>query len=136
MVLVLPPLRERRDIAGILDALMTSCGARERGIRLTSPARETLLHHGWPGNLREMANLLRTLIALAEDEERIDVNSLPPDMPLMGQPAQKGKLADLEDELLRRAIAEHNGNISAAARQLGLHRSTLYRRLAEFSSQN
>ena len=136
MVLVLPPLRERRDIAGILDALMTSCGARERGIRLTSSARETLLHHGWPGNLREMVNLLRTLIALAEDEERIDVNSLPPDMPVMGQPAQSTRLADLEDEFLRRTIAEHNGNISAAARQLGLHRSTLYRRLAEFSSQN
>ena len=136
MVLVLPPLRERRDIAGILDALMTSCGARERGIRLTSSARETLLHHGWPGNLREMANLLRTLVALAEDEERIDVNSLPSDMPVMGQPAQSTRLADLEDELLRRAIAEHNGNISAAARQLGLHRSTLYRRMAEFSSQN
>jgi transcriptional regulator of acetoin/glycerol metabolism len=45
-------------------------------------------------------------------------------------PVQPQKLSDLTDDLLRQAIREHGGNMSAAARQLGLHRSTLYRRLA------
>ena len=46
------------------------------------------------------------------------------------EPARPQKLSDVTDELLRQAIREHGGNMSAAARQLGLHRSTLYRRLS------
>lgn len=130
MVIGLSPLRERRDLVGTLDAMMQSCGAQERGIRLTQAARETLLRHTWPGNLREMANLLRTLIALAEDEETIDMDSLPDDISVIAKSDQRKLLSDIKDELVHRTIAEHKGNMSAAARQLGLHRSTLYRRLA------
>ncbi len=128
MVLFLPPLRKRRNLAGILDAMMMSLGAQERGIRLTPAARQVLLDYRWPGNLRELSNLLHTLVALAEDASWIDTDSLPQDISTQMQ--TEGKLSVLTDELLRKAIDDHSGNMTAAARQLGLHRSTLYRRLA------
>ena len=130
MVVCLPPLRKRRNLAGILDALMTSLGADARGIRLTAEARQKLLEYRWPGNLRELSNLLRTLVALAEDGGWIDTDSLPPDIATFLPADQSGKLSVVTDALLRKAIDEHSGNMTAAARQLGLHRSTLYRRLS------
>jgi sigma-54 dependent transcriptional regulator, acetoin dehydrogenase operon transcriptional activator AcoR len=130
MVLFLPPLRKRRNLAGILDAMLTNLGTEARGIRLTAAARQKLLEHSWPGNLRELSNLLRTLVALAEDGSWIDTDSLPQEITVSMQTEPSGKLSDLTDELLRKAIDEHSGNMSAAARQLGLHRSTLYRRLS------
>jgi sigma-54 dependent transcriptional regulator, acetoin dehydrogenase operon transcriptional activator AcoR len=130
MVLFLPPLRKRRNLAGILDAILSSLDADSRGIRLTPAARQRLLDYSWPGNLRELSNLLRTLVALAEDSSWIDVDSLPQDILAFTQTQQPAKLSDLTDELLRKTIDSHSGNMSAAARQLGLHRSTLYRRLS------
>lgn len=130
MVLYLPPLRKRRNLAGILDALLTSLGADRRGIRLTEAARQKLLEYRWPGNLRELSNLLHTLVALTEDGGWIDTDALPQDVASYMPADPSGKLSVLTDELLRKAIEEQSGNMTAAARQLGLHRSTLYRRLS------
>lgn len=131
MVLTLPPLRERHNVQGILDAMLVGFGADARGIRFTAAARQRMLRHSWPGNLREMANLLRTLISLAEDDSVIDVDSLPPDIAASTSVAdgQELTLSGVTDATVRRALEQHRGNMSAAARQLGLHRSTLYRRL-------
>ena len=136
MVFYLSPLRKRPNLGGILDAMLASLGGEARGVRLTTPARQRLLEHSWPGNLRELSNLLSALLAFAEDGSWIDVDSLPQDIMESRdaepepEPAQPQRLSDVTDELLRQAIREHDGNMSAAARQLGLHRSTLYRRLA------
>jgi transcriptional regulator of acetoin/glycerol metabolism len=132
MVFSLPPLRQRRNLSGILDAMLASLGGEARGVRLTSAARKKLLEHNWPGNLREMSNLLSALLALAEDGGWIDVDSLPPDIMTSreAEPEPLQKLADITEDLLRTTIRENGGNMSAAARQLGLHRSTLYRHLS------
>jgi len=132
MVFCLPPLRKRHNLAGILDAMLASLGGEARGVRLTSAARQKLLDHSWPGNLRELSNLLSALLALAEDGSWIDIDSLPQDIlvPQEAPPEQPQKLSDLTDQLLRKTIRENGGNVSAAARQLGLHRSTLYRHLS------
>ena len=136
MVFYLPPLRKRPNLGGILDAMLASLGGAARGVRLTTPARQKLLEHNWPGNLRELSNLLSALLAFAEDGSWIDADSLPQDIMESREaepepePEQPQKLLDVTNELLRQAIQEHGGNMSAAARQLGLHRSTLYRRLA------
>jgi transcriptional regulator of acetoin/glycerol metabolism len=121
MVFYLPPLRKRRNLGGILDAMLASLGGAARGVRLTTPARQKLLEHRWPGNLRELSNLLSALLAFAEDGSWIDAGSLPQDIMTSREadpepePEPPQKLSDITDELLR---------------QLGLHRSTLYRRLA------
>lgn len=128
MVLSLPPLRER-DIDAIIDAMLTSFGADVRRIQLAFAARQALLRHTWPGNMRELSNLLRTLVSLSEDDSCIGLDSLPDDLTAGICAPQSETLADITDGVLRKALDQQSGNVSAAARQLGLHRSTFYRRL-------
>ncbi|MDE1150665.1 MAG: sigma-54-dependent Fis family transcriptional regulator [Azospirillaceae bacterium] len=127
LVVTLPRLRDR-PLDGIIDALMAGFGARERGVRLSPAARDRLRRHDWPGNLRELSNLLRTLVVLSPPGTLV----MPDDLPANLAPAAEvgPDLRTQADEAVRQALARHGGNISAAARDLGIHRSTLHRRLA------
>ncbi|WP_306600930.1 sigma-54-dependent Fis family transcriptional regulator [Geothrix sp. 21YS21S-2] len=135
----LTPLRERADFPALLDTLLQGSGASERGIALTAEARAALQAHSWPGNLRELANLLRTLVALADDGEVISLEGLPPEYrrgrtvpkaPAPAAPAEAPLHLDaLTRQAVEQAIAANRGNMTAAAKALGLHRSTLYRML-------
>jgi transcriptional regulator of acetoin/glycerol metabolism len=155
----LRPLRDRQPLDAIIDAVFQATGAPARDITLDSTARQCLAGHDWPGNLRELANLLRTLVALADDGSTITPADLPgeigaarplgPPMPLpqaclpqaglphtapvfaapMSDAAPMASLRSMTDDALTRALAAHDGNISAAARALGIHRATLHRRL-------
>ncbi|MEE3624307.1 sigma-54-dependent Fis family transcriptional regulator [Nitrospirillum sp. BR 11752] len=134
LVVTLPPLRDR-PLGAIIDALLASFGADDRGIRLAPATRTLLRRHDWPGNLRELANLLRTLVALSPPGAMITPADLPADL---GGRAPKDlgtathptpSLKAREDDAIRQALARHRGNVSAAARELGVHRSTLHRRL-------
>lgn len=127
LVVSLPPLRDRGPLDPVIDALMAGFGAAARGVSLAAATRACLLRHDWPGNLRELSNLLRTLVTLAEDGSEVVPADLP-DALRRDEPA--ADLKSLTDEALRRSLARHGGNFSAAARDLGIHRSTLYRRLA------
>lgn len=148
----LKPLRERPEFPTLLDTLLLGCGAAERGIQLSPQARQALHLHRWPGNFRELANLLRTLVALADDGACIKLADLPPEF---RQPSPVGDLAEslspagdplptkgsapfaavepmtpldaLTRQAVEQAILASQGNMTAAARSLGLHRSTLYR---------
>jgi transcriptional regulator of acetoin/glycerol metabolism len=95
---------------------------------LAPAARAVLRRHDWPGNLRELANLLRTLVALAAPGTVLGLDDLPADIQ-GAKPAGEPDLDTLRDEALGRALERHRGNVSAAARALGVHRSTLYRRI-------
>ncbi|MEN2978360.1 sigma-54-dependent Fis family transcriptional regulator [Tistrella bauzanensis] len=150
----LRPLRDRQPLDAIIDAVFQATGAPARDITLDPAARQCLAGHDWPGNLRELANLLRTLVALADDGSTITPADLPgeigaarplgPPMPLpqaclphtapvfaapMSDAAPMASLRSMTDDALTRALAAHDGNISAAARALGIHRATLHRRL-------
>ena len=74
----MPPLRERReDIPLIIDALLARIGREQRGwIRLTPAAHEALAEHDWPGNIRELANLLERLVIMHPYGD-VDVGDLP-----------------------------------------------------------
>ena len=130
MNLRLPPLRERSDRAQLIQYLLDS-QADACGLHLTDQARQCLLDAPWPGNIRQLLNALRYAVALAEDG-CIDVDCLPGELlhsslpvrsespPASDEPQASGLL-----ELLRR----HRWNISAAASELGVARSTLYRQM-------
>ena len=124
----LPPLRERHPLDEILDAAFRATGAPGRGIRLSAEARDALARYGWPGNLREAANLLRTLVALAEDGTTLGMEDLPGEIVATTAPAPD--LRARTDQVLEETLRRHAGNVSSAARELGVHRSTLYRRLS------
>jgi len=83
----------------------------------------TLAHRPWPGNVRQLLSQLRVLMALAEDGDRIMLADLPGEIHAV--PAQQRP----SDE--QSAIAQAQGNMSLAAKKLGISRSTLYRRLAK-----
>ncbi|KIA80615.1 transcriptional regulator [Chromobacterium piscinae] len=125
--LTLPPLRERGDVAAIAQTMLDGMGASRRGIAL-SPALAQAIHgYRWPGNLRELSNLLATLLALADDGATLSLEHLPAalraDMASAGHAVTESAL----EQVLRRC----GGNASAAARALGISRSTLYRRRAK-----
>lgn len=135
--ITLPALRERSD----LDALIDHFLAREAApatLALTPAARNCLHRHDWPGNIRELQQVLRLGAALAESS--IDLVHLPAELtetPATPRPAHepdplldgKATLQQTEAEAVRAAFLRHDGNISATARTLGIARATLYRKL-------
>jgi transcriptional regulator with PAS, ATPase and Fis domain len=137
LVVKLPPLRERSD----LDAIVEKMLANERGTRrVADEVLQLFGRHAWPGNLRQLASLLRTASLMAGDEGEIGLQHLPDDflddlgaMPVTPPPAQKAapttRLDDLELSAILRSLDAHGGNVSAAARALGVSRNTIYRKL-------
>jgi len=130
----LPPLRTRgTDILEITRSFVeTMCQQSGRPpLRLTPEVERLFLRYSWPGNVRELRNVVARLVALV-DGEVVGVEDLPTS--LQGGPETTERLPDcslhtIEDDLIRRSIDAHGGNISEAARQLGIDRSTIYRRL-------
>ncbi|MBC2837440.1 sigma-54-dependent Fis family transcriptional regulator [Paragemmobacter straminiformis] len=118
VTLALPPLRMRQDFDWLVDRMMRQFGhLRPVSLRLSPAARAELKARAWPGNLRELANTLEVAIALAEGAV-IDL----PDLPT-------APLAVVEDgESLADVLAACGGNMSLAARRLGVNRSTILRR--------
>lgn len=131
--LTIPPLRERPDeiplyLQAILNRQRQESGGRE--LRFTAAATAMLRAHSWPGNLREMQNLLAALSALSRSA-LIDVRDLPPEIarPDPATPTREDSLHDLEKAEIIAALDATAGNMTAAARRLGIARSTLYLKL-------
>ncbi|HWO10296.1 MAG TPA: sigma 54-interacting transcriptional regulator, partial [Polyangiaceae bacterium] len=129
----LPPLRERgEDIAALAAFFLRAKAARYRkGVTaFSSEAMSALLAHGWPGNVRELEHTVERAVVLAESDriELVDLSL----RRAAAVPAQieRMTLADAEAFLVRRALERMAGNVVAAANELGLSRSALYRRLS------
>jgi transcriptional regulator of acetoin/glycerol metabolism len=89
--------------------------------------------HDWPGNIRELKNVLRSAAALAPAYGAITVDLLPASLTRSeGVPRQPESGLDVvKREAARRALSEAGGNYSAAARALGISRTTLYKYLTQ-----
>ncbi len=130
--LQLPPLRERReDIAPLARAFLQRHAARYRKVLegFEPAAMQALLEHGWPGNIRELGHAVERAVLMAQGPavRAIDLGLRPG-----GAAAPRYEdlpLDEVEQILIRKAMARHGGNVSHAARSLGLSRSALYRRL-------
>ncbi len=120
----LPPLRERSDLGAMIDRLL---GGRS----LAPAALQRLLAHAWPGNLRELRNVLDYAASLCA-EGPIGLDDLP-ELPSARQPARAiatgATSADDSPAALLQALRAAHWNVSAVARQMGLSRMTLYRRM-------
>ena len=135
----LPALRERDDRATLIDALLLREAGAEPGPRLSADARQLLLAYRWPGNIRQLCHVLRLALTLAEGEDEIGVEHLPEE--LLDEPPACARtrrsaptgmdacLRDVELNAVREAMDKCAGNVSAAARSLGVARATLYRKL-------
>jgi transcriptional regulator of acetoin/glycerol metabolism len=132
LVLDLPPLRERSDKPELLLHLLGE-EARGEHIQLADDARQALLDYHWPGNVRQLRNVLRTLAALCEDGV-VRLVDLPRDV-LRAVPAatvaeaQANPLDDAERSALLNALDSQRWHMTRTAEQLGISRNTLYRKL-------
>jgi DNA-binding NtrC family response regulator len=135
----LPPLRERGGDIGLL-ARHFAAALGQGPVVLSEEALDQLARYPWPGNVRELRSAIEHALVLAS-EGRIDVAHLPasisvgaPPPPEESAPASSAReaVAQVERALLVRALADANGNASAAMRQIGMPRSTFYRRLKEY----
>jgi transcriptional regulator with PAS, ATPase and Fis domain len=135
LTVLLPSLRERSDFKALTDRLLAElCPGAD--IRLAPELLEKMSRHSWPGNLRQYVSVLRTAVAMLDTHEtRIEREHLPDDLleellPLMtAAPMPQQKLEDMSMLAIQAALKDNQGNISAAARQLGVSRQTLYRKL-------
>lgn len=142
---VTPPLRERREDVALLAAHFLNLFATEMGIkapRLSAAALAALENYHFPGNVRELKNVIeRSLIESGGGEIQSAHLHLIPAGGEAGSSAKQNRaaaVADLplnleqaENLLIQRALAQTNGNIAEAARLLGVHRTRIYRKIAQ-----
>ena len=151
----LPPLRERRDDVPLLMSHFLQHYGRKHGrpaAGFTQSAVKALLNYDYPGNIRELQNLIERAVIVAPEGSLLEVHhlftsgetldknvlSVRPDGHLAGTSAQAadasrampdlagpGSLGQMEETLIRRALAHSGGNLSAAARVLGITRPQL-----------
>jgi transcriptional regulator of acetoin/glycerol metabolism len=148
LLVTLPPLRERTDLAVTVDKILLAEHSEQRRVSVAEEVLEVFRQHRWPGNFRQLANVLRTACAMLDDDETvIRMVHLPRDFldesgnvwaspgasgsPRRGPSRGSGvRLDDVTLSAVADAVAAHGGNVSAAARALGVSRNTLYRKLA------
>ncbi|MEX0703332.1 MAG: sigma-54-dependent Fis family transcriptional regulator [Planctomycetales bacterium] len=141
VTLDLPPLRKRpQDILPLAEHFLAqfSTQANRPPLEISDEARRRLLAHEWPGNVRELRNLMERIAFLAPGE-RVEADDLAfilsPAAPSPFEPSLDLGLMEatqrFQTEFIRRAVQRVGGNMSEAARLMGLHRSNLYRKLRQ-----
>jgi sigma-54 dependent transcriptional regulator, acetoin dehydrogenase operon transcriptional activator AcoR len=124
----LPPLRERRgDMPELVKRLARRHG--DDGLRFSPEAMRALGDAPWPGNVRQLETLVRRLAA-HRGPKAVGLQDLPSDLVCASQPGLTA-LQRLEMEAIMAALGKSGSNIKLAASELGVSRSTLYRRLRE-----
>jgi len=145
LVVKLPPLRERTDFASVIQKMLQceSLG-HVNGERLSVASDVMMLFKrcAWPGNFRQLGNLLRTAAAMVDADGQIRREHLPDDFfdnlgnagsassrTIEAVGSHGARLEDVTVLAITSAVAEHGGNVSAAARALGISRNTIYRKM-------
>lgn len=142
-LLTLPPLRDREDRIELAVRILWTLSQHNEHIQFSPIVLDIFSRHSWPGNIRQMTNVIQTALAMKEvDENEITVQHLPEDFLEQIGILQKdvyspikedvidcsGRLEELVGVAIRNILLECNGNVSASARRLGISRSTLYRK--------
>jgi DNA-binding NtrC family response regulator len=130
----LPPLRERReDIPRLASAFLANRVQRYRkAITGFDPtALRALVDHPWPGNVRELDHAVERAVLMASGNVVHTADLGLRDTAQMGEQLDRMSLEEVEALLIRKALARH-GNVTLAAKALGLSRSALYRRLERY----
>jgi transcriptional regulator with PAS, ATPase and Fis domain len=140
MPLYLPPLRARSredlvDLVGrIVDDLRPHLPSSPHAI--SDEALDRLLRHAWPGNIRELRNVLERAMIVGRGGERIEVRHLPAEVRETSAPNTELHvpltLEEVERTHIERALKAHNANRTHAARELGISRATLIKKIKEY----
>ena len=160
LVVKLPALRHRKDLAVVTKKILASLCSAEKIIGISPDVMEVFHRYAWPGNFRQLYNLLRTAVVMAECDGEIQMHHLPDDFiseiqqlaPLQmsadtpvsnshipthahvqaptseSRPSQALNLENVAIEAIAQALRNSKGNVSAAAKLLGVSRNTIYRK--------
>jgi DNA-binding NtrC family response regulator len=141
MPIHLPPLRERarEDLLALMQGLLGELRAAVPGgpPEISGEALERLLAYGWPGNIREMRNVLERALILARGASRLGTEHLPADLGRRGSgdggrhPA--ATLEEVERRHIERTLRRHGGNRTRAAEELGISRATLINKIKTYA---
>jgi len=126
-----PPLRDRRhEIPEIARRALHEVPPRllPMGERIQPEAMQALERYAWPGNVRQLQNVLHRALE-ARPRQAIHATALPPEIQAQATLPHRGRIERIELEAILAALAESGGNVSLASKQLGLSRATVYRRL-------
>ena len=133
----LPPLRERTGDIDILSEHFLASYAKKykkKINKINAPAKKKLNMYSWPGNVRELQHAIERAVIMSES------NMLEPDDFILtsGRKKQMGlefetyNLDDIENQIITKVLKQHQGNITKAAKDLGLTRTSLYRRMEKY----
>jgi transcriptional regulator of acetoin/glycerol metabolism len=138
LVLTLPRFHERADKHALIRHLFAQEAADTQSLSLSERLIEALCAHRWPGNLRQLRNALRAMIA-RRSCDRLDLDDLPSDYSLGARPGEAepapsdtralNALGKAERAALLRELELERGNISHVARNLGVSRNAVYRKM-------
>ena len=135
----LPPLSRRREDIPMLIEHFIKLAGDAHGTKVTgiSPeAQRALMAFDWPGNVRQLRNVVENMVVLAE-EGKLGTGDLPPEIH-GGEPADRGgalvgmSISEAEKELIRNTLRMVGGNRTQAAKILGIGERTLYRKIKEY----
>jgi transcriptional regulator of acetoin/glycerol metabolism len=145
----LPALRERRDLEAIVRCVLAAENDTQDVISVDHVAFNQLLKYPWPGNIRELRNVIRTALALSDDGI-IRLADLPKEIAVyrdaagprsggppttVAGPSEQGSCSPLEAaerEALLKELERNRWNVTVSAERLGMSRSTLYRKLKKY----
>ena len=131
--LVVPPLRDRQGDIDLLTDYFLAHYSRQHsrpGMSVSSEARERMRRYPWPGNVRQLRNVMDGAIVLA-DGNVIGPNDLGLREPVGGEELDSLRLDEWERRLMSEALKRAGDNVPEAARLLGIGRATLYRKIEE-----
>ncbi|TFG37693.1 MAG: sigma-54-dependent Fis family transcriptional regulator [Candidatus Aminicenantes bacterium] len=132
----IPPLRKRKEDIPVLSAFFLKKYSelyRKSGLKLSDHAMEQLKQHPWPGNIRELEHTLEKAVILSEKGVISNISlSTGPTSSLKQPHLATLNLEEHEKEVIAQALREVHGNISSAAKALGINRSTLYQKMKKY----
>ena len=148
----MPPLRERRsDVGGLIRHLMRNAGASSAGgaLQIDPETEKALLSYGWPGNVRQLENVINRAYILS-DGGHIGLADLPPEISHQSVAREvasisvtdevadeegnlRNRMRQTEAKYIAKALEDAGGDRKVAAQKLGISLSSLYRKMEEFS---
>ena len=141
LVVKLPPLRERTDLAQVIEKMLEEASHNRPGgppLSVSGQVMALFEQCPWPGNFRQLGSLMRTAAAMVDEDSEIRVEHLPDDFLEEVQAVQVAssgltppgaRLQEVAALAITAAVVKHGGNVSAAARALGVSRNTIYRKM-------
>jgi DNA-binding NtrC family response regulator len=141
MAILIPPLRERREDIPLLLHFFTGQAAEKYHKEidgLTPEAQQVLMSYAWPGNVRQLRNVVERMVVLSSGT-KLGLETLPPEIRPAGGEILGGmnnlvgiSIEQAEKELIRNTLKLVNGNREHAAKILGIGERTLYRKIKEY----